>query len=507
MGARAVMVALDAADLGLVQRLSASGDMPVMADLMARSVFGKLGSVSRWLAGSVWPTFWTSTPPSEHGFHHYLEWSPATMSMARPDPALPGLVPFWRQLAAQGARVAAIDMPFAPAPVAFNGTELCGWLTIESLEPARAYPSTLLAEVGALYHHGLRRTEKYALQTTAELLALRDEHVRIADALAAICERLLSRERFDLLTITLPGPHRCGHKLWDETGLKAAPDASERTALAQALPLVYRASDRALGRILETAGADDIFVYSLHGMGPNTSRVEVLDEMLSLVLAGAGRRPRLLAGATRLRNALPASVRDRMKERLPMHWQDRLTSFWRTGARDWSTVEAVSLVADVAGYVRLNRAGREAAGVLSAEAADEVAARIADGLASFADVDTGEPVVRETARIDMILPDGPARDRLPDLIVDWASTPAARHRAIASPRFGEIAWPTPGRHPSGRSGNHRGEGFYFAVGAGLVPGHGADGDILDLAPTILARLGAAVPPAMRGRPLLGQGGR
>ena len=41
MGARTVMVALDAADLGLMRRLCASGDMPVMADLMARSVFGR----------------------------------------------------------------------------------------------------------------------------------------------------------------------------------------------------------------------------------------------------------------------------------------------------------------------------------------------------------------------------------------------------------------------------------------------------------------------------------
>ncbi len=121
------------------------------------------------------------------------------------------------------------------------------------------------------------------------------------------------------------------------------------------------------------------------------------------------------------------------------------------------------------------------------------------------DGDTGEPLVRETARIGTILPEGPARDRLPDLIVDWAASPAARHRTIVSPRYGEIAWPTPGRHPSGRSGNHQGQGFYVALGAGLTPAGGVDGDILDLAPTALARLGAVIPPTMRGRPLLRRG--
>ncbi len=37
----------------------------------------------------------------------------------------------------------------------------------------------------------LRRTETYALQSVDALLALADEHVRLADTLAALAERLL----------------------------------------------------------------------------------------------------------------------------------------------------------------------------------------------------------------------------------------------------------------------------------------------------------------------------
>jgi predicted AlkP superfamily phosphohydrolase/phosphomutase len=414
-------------------------------------------------------------------------------------------MPFWRMLSRQGARVAAIDMPFAPPPDA--GIELCGWSTLDSLEPARAHPPELLAEVRASFGAGVPRSEIYAQQPAAELLALRDEHVRIAESLASLAERLLRRDRFDLFTLCLPGPHRCGHRLWDDSGLKGAADAAIRTQLADALAAVYRASDEALGRVLEAAGADEILVYTVHGMGPNTSRVEILDDMLTRVLGPPGGRSGGHAATARLRAAVPPGVRDRVKRHLPTRWQDQLTGFWRTAGRDWSTVPAVSLVADLGGYVRLNRAGREAAGILSPSAADEIAERIADGLATFVDADTGEPVVHETVRIERLLPDGPARDLLPDLIVDWAGTPAAWHRQIVSPRHGAIPWPTPGRHPSGRSGNHRGEGFYVALGSGLAPGTGPAGDILDLAPTVLARLGAEVPTTMRGHPLLGPGGR
>jgi predicted AlkP superfamily phosphohydrolase/phosphomutase len=500
MSARMVLVALDAVDLTLLRRGVDAGEMPVMGDLLSRGSFGRLNSVGRWLAGSVWPTFWTSTPPSQHGFHHYLQWSAERMAMERPDPVMPGLMPFWRQLEALGARIAAIDMPFAPRPT--TGIELCGWSSLDSLETARSHPPEFLREVCAVFGRGVARSEPYALQPATALLALRDEHVRLASDLAALSERLLRREPFDLFTICLPGPHRCGHRLWDETGVAGTLDQAAGKELAGALAQVYRATDAALGRILAAATADEVLVYSVHGMGPNTSRIEILDQMLARILRPPTRHGGY-AGWARLRAAVPAPLRAALKRRMSTRWQDRMTGYWRTGGRDWSQVQALSLVADLAGYIRLNRAGRERAGILSADAADEVAEQIADGLASFVDADSGEPLVRETVRVERRLPEGPGRNRLPDLIVDWSPTPAARHRRIVSQHLGEIAWPTPGRHPSGRSGNHRSEGFYLALGAGLAPGAGPEGDILDLAPTVMSRLGAAVPTAMTGRPLFG----
>lgn len=493
------MVALDAADLDLLRRCIDDGAMPNMAELMRRGLFGRLDSAGRWLAGSVWPTFWTSTPPSEHGFYHYLQWSPERMAIERPDPCMPRLVPFWRQMAVLGAHVAAIDMPFTPRPD--HSIELCGWSNHDSLEAACAHPPGFLEEVRATCGRGVARSEPYALQSVAALLALRDEHLRLASDLAALSERLLNRERFDLFTICLPGPHRCGHRLWDETGVAGMPDLTAGKELSQALTDVYRATDAALGRILTAAAADEVLVYSVHGMGANTSRVEILDDMLARILQPEGRRRQ--TGWSRLRELVPAPLRAAVKQRMPDHWQDRMTGYWRAGGRDWRNVQALSLVADLAGYIRLNRTDRERDGILSLAAAEEVAAQIAHGLASFVDADSGEPVVRETVRVEHRLPEGPGRASLPDLIIDWSTTPAARHRRISSPRFGEIDWPTPGRHPSGRSGNHRSEGFYLALGTGLSPGAGPQGDILDLAPTVMNRLGAAVPATMTGRPLFG----
>jgi predicted AlkP superfamily phosphohydrolase/phosphomutase len=185
--------------------------------------------------------------------------------------------------------------------------------------------------------------------------------------------------------------------------------------------------------------------------------------------------------------------------------QDRLSTFWRTGRSDWSKTRALSLTGDVHGYVRINLRGREALGIVEpGEQYDLVCAEIADGLKTFVDSDTGEAVVAEVVRIDELFPPGGRRDALPDLIVRWAPSPCADTRSIESPRFGTIAWPTPGKNPNGRSGNHTAEGFLFAAGDGISPASslGAEAHILDLPPTIHEILGVDRPPYMTGDVLL-----
>jgi hypothetical protein len=86
----------------------------------------------------------------------------------------------------------------------------------------------------------------------------------------------------------------------------------------------------------------------------------------------------------------------------------------------------------------------------------------------------------------------------------------AGQRALVSPRFGRIELPTPGRNPTGRSGNHRPQGFLIGVGDGFEAGSGIEGGhILDLAPTVYAMLDLPRPDTMPGRDLRtlrGQGG-
>ncbi len=268
---------------------------------------------------------------------------------------------------------------------------------------------------------------------------------------------------------------------------------------------MYRACDAAVGRLVAAAGeATSLLVFSLHGMGANTSRAELLPAMLEGVLQGrapaaAAPRPAL----QRLRRLLPVEVRHAVKSRLPQAAQDRLTRFWRTPAGGLGPQPAFCVQADQQGYVRLNQRQRERPGLVAPGAEREaLLTRLAKGLSSFRDADRGTPVVARVERGDRVLPAGGRSHLLPDLIVHWTDSPAAADRALRSDQLGTILCPSPGRNPDGRAGNHRDEGFLIAAGPGLPAGRGQDrADIRDLAPTVCALLGVPPPWPMEGRPL------
>ena len=298
--------------------------------------------------------------------------------------------------------------------------------------------------------------------------------------------------------------HRGGHRLWDRSSIEGPVPEAQGRVFDRSLRELYAACDRALGRLLAALPADTtVMVFSLHGMTANSTRVDLLDAMLAGVLGTAHEASTQRRGLTRrLGEALPLGLRRRLTLAVPAALRDRAMTLWAAGGIDWARTRAFTLRADLQGYVRINLEGREAAGVTPPAAYDALCEEIADGLGSFADAATGEPLVAEVCRAKELFAERAARDRLPDLVVCWQDSPAAAHQAVVSPRFGRIERATPGRIPNGRSGNHRSEGIVIACGAAIPPGSSlGEADILDLAPTALHLLGADRCDALPGTPV------
>jgi predicted AlkP superfamily phosphohydrolase/phosphomutase len=502
-----LLIGLDAAELTLVREWIDDGSLPNLKSLRERGSLTPLRSSADWLVGSPWPTFYTGTSPAEHGLFHYLLWDPETMSNRRPSPEWLPLRPFWRRLGEHGRRVLAIDVPLTCAPEPIDGVEIAGWATHELLVPPGAHPPAIMDWVGSRFGPPPRDEEEYLPLPARRLIRIRDQLVTTTGRVADLACGLMEREAWDLSIVCFGTTHRGGHKLWDLSGMSGEATPEEERALSGALKEVYRACDAAVGRLVTRAGEGaTTMVFSLHGMGPNRCRADLLPGMLHRVLAGTEpgvpdrTRTRL---AEQARNLVPERFRAQVKRRLPMKLQDRLTSYWRTDGIEWETTKAFAMLSDLQGWIRVNLAGREAAGIVEpGEEYDRLCQRIADGMTTFVDADTGQPVIDAVVRRDEIFEAGKRSANLPDLLVRWSTSPAAAHRAVISPHHGTVAWPTPGKHPSGRSGNHRATGFLISAGQGMAGASAFDdAHILDLAPTVFRLMELAVPEEMTGRPL------
>lgn len=500
-----LMIALDAAEPRLIEQWMNDGTLPNLKRLRAKGCYGRLASTADWLAGSPWPTFYTGTTPAEHGLYHTRQWRADQMRHFPVSPDWLPLHPFWRDLSETGHRVVAVDIPMTYPLEPFNGVEIYGWAAHDRLVrkcTPTAYPPSAMDLVRR--ELGLEATplgdEPYGVRHTNALLQMRDQIIRATCQVADLAKALMRRETWDLFMVAFAATHRGGHKLWDLSGVWGDTRPGDLAEFSHALRDVYVACDKAVGQLTKTAGDGvTMLVFSLHGMGPNRNRVCLLPTMLAPILGKEAKYSIL----QRLKEYIPIESRLMVSRSLPLSLLYKFYSYWRVGSIDWTATPAISLVADLQGYIRINLRGREAAGIVEpGEEYDRLCTAIAEGLSTFVDADTGKPVVESVIRTDQLFKQGRRLNNLPDLIVRWASSPAANHREIVSARYGSIPWPLPKRHPTGRSGNHRPEGFLLAVGGGIQPDSRIENaHILDLAPTVCALLNAPRPTEMCGKVL------
>jgi hypothetical protein len=312
---------------------------------------------------------------------------------------------------------------------------------------------------------------------------------------------LLSRERFDFSWVSLPSVHLGGHLLWDPSTLDAQDAGSDdRARLESGLTDVYQRADEALGRMIEVlpAGSEAI-VFSGLGMGPNTTRSDLLPEMVRRVLSGADRRDddRPADAIWRLRARIPRVFRRAFNRTVPGVLVREAVARAHTRGLDWRRTQAFALPGDHFGYVRFNLRGREREGIVDPSETDALAEELATGLGTFSD-DDGAPAIAAVHRPQIEL-SGRRLELLPDLVVAWSGQPSTGLTGVVSPRYGRVERREAG---TGRTGNHW-PGMWVATPPGETDEVqvGRSPQLIDLAATAAARFG--VLDGLPGASLLG----
>jgi len=494
----------DAASVPLLERLEAEGRLPNLAELRERGTRLELDGPAEHFPASAYQTLYRGVEVGDHGLFYPFQWSPERQAirLAGEFAAAPAI---WERLARAGRGTLAIDPYECHVPAAAEGVLVCGWGMRERVVLERW--SRPPGRDGALRRaHGRPPdvTEVFGAQRPAELRRLREHFLAAPRRVADAALELLAERRFDLVWLTFAAPHLAGHRLWEVPPYldDGALSAAARERLGAALADVYAEVDAQLGRVLEALPADaDVLACSVLGMGVNTSRADMLPEMLTAVLGGAredGGADSDSGAMWRLRAALSGRLRGAVAAAMPDRLALELTARMELRGVDWSTTRAFAHPADNQGYVRLNLRGREREGIVEEDEAEELLSLIAAGLADFRDPD-GQPAVASVDRVAGRW-EGSAAGRLPDLVVRWRPTSAVAVDSLRSSRFGTVRRRG---HGSGRTGNHT-DGDAWAI---LAPGAARPRDpgrpprIVDIAATVAA-LCDADRAGLAGEPLL-----
>jgi predicted AlkP superfamily phosphohydrolase/phosphomutase len=502
----------DAASVRVLERLLAAGRLPAVAALRERGTWHDLDAPATQFAAGAQFTLYSGVEVEHHGVFYPFQWSPRDQRVRYMD-AFPAPTPVWERLGRHGTRTLAIDPyesrpPTEPPP----GALVCGWQLHDRVVLQQwSSPPRVHERLERLYGAPEAVDEVFGRHHVGEMLGLRRRLLRAPDRVAEGAALFLEREPFDLVWLTFCAAHVAGHQFWDLSQLDATElDADATRLLGSALDDVYAAIDRAIARVLAALpDGTDVMIISPVGMDANTSRADLLPEMLRAILdpdadAGAGAAN---GGATtgsiwRLRAALPVGLRAKVADVLPKRTALDLTARLEVRGLDWRTTRAFAHPAENQGYVRLNLAGRERDGIVAPDDADALLDEIIAGLCTFHDLD-GHPAVASIEKVAERFGSGSRAELLPDLVVRWTDRPATTVTGVRSERFGTVM-----RHGvgSGRSGNHtEGDAWALVVaGASRPTTLSRPPRLEDIAATAIALSGAAAPELV-GEPLLERG--
>jgi hypothetical protein len=445
-------ISLEAAEPVLVKRMMMSGEMPALAGLAERSAWLRVAPETYIGSVPLWPSFNTGLGAEAHRrlYGPWL-WDPDEMRVAVQP--LPPMAPLWTRSGA--ASIGSFDVPGAPTTPPLPGFVVRGWGSHNPMEKEFSVsPRDATELVGE--RHPFEASKEINYKTgdqLEELSKLGPDALRGLRMRGPAAQRMLRRFRPELALVNFPELHRGGHWLWhtiapDDPLYASLPDSVR--ALPVTLAELYRETDRQVGTLLADAGPDtQVFVFALNGMEPGLG----IPNMLEPLLIGAG-----YATIARVRPAsLPARTLAAVKARAPaslkrayygavpnlaLRLAELLPDY------DWAATRAFSIPSEQHGWIRMNVAGREAAGIVEPSEYDATRDELERMLRSLTSR-SGEPVVKDVVRTGI-------DDVLPDLVVHWA--PAA-HGEVA--RLGErefharklVPWLT---------GQHTTEGFCLA---------------------------------------------
>ncbi len=456
---RVVILGLDSAPPDLVFR-RLRGSLPNLERLMAAGGYGRLRSCDPPITVPAWMVMATGKSPGSlglYGFRHRRGF--AYREVTTPTSASVRERTLWDRLGEAGYDSILVGVPPSYPPRPLRGHSVGCFLTPDAAADY-TYPPELKREIEALvgdYLFDITFRTDDRDTVLEQLYAMTDQHFRVF-------EHLLRTKPWDLAMMVEIGIDRAQHAFWkffDTDHPKHEPGNRYESVV----PDYYRFVDERIGRILDAVGdGATIFVVSDHG--------------------AKGMRGAFCVNEWLIREGYLA-LKTRPQEPAPL---DRVDVDWsRTKAWGWGGYYA---------RIFINLEGREPSGVVAAAQYEALRDELSDKLARVTDPE-GRTMDTRVYRPEQIYAE--VRGDAPDLMVYfddlwWRSAGTVGHGALYLSE--NDTGPDDAVH------DYDGIFVMSTPPEGAAPGSELSGlRLIDMAPTVLDRMGVAIDEPLEGRPI------
>jgi predicted AlkP superfamily phosphohydrolase/phosphomutase len=477
---RTLVVGFDGATLDHCERWAGEGRMPALASVMADGSYARMRSTIPSNSAVAWTSLSTGMNPGRHGIFDFVlprrdEYGYRVAS--REDRRVPAL---WTYASEAGARVAVVNIPMTFPAEDVNGYMVSG-MDAPRLDERAAHPRELLAQARSVNYRIMSKAA-HAFESRDFETAER-ELVEVLEARGRFVVELARRRDVDLLMVNLEATDGAQHFFWQhhdpghprhDPGMAVRFGASIRT--------VYQATDRAFASIVQAFDPDTVFVVSDHGGTGTSDWILFMNDWLAAE-GFLSARPRAVTSAgqrlyQQAKKRLSVPARQALQP-LFGRMLERVKGAALYGDYQWDRSRAY---AHMQPAVRLNLAGREPAGTVTAGERDSVLGEVA-ARARDLRLPSGEPAFTNVYRSDEVYR-GHASGG-PDLVMETAPGLHIRSRNNTAQRGFLLRLQDVGMYLP--SGVHARMGMVAAAGTGIERlGRVEEADIHQVAPSVLA---------------------
>jgi predicted AlkP superfamily phosphohydrolase/phosphomutase len=479
MSVRLAVLGWDSATFDVVDALVETGHLPTLAGLQERGFRAPLRSTWPPMTDCAWTSAFTGVNPGAHGIFGSWYRAPGAYACRYFSSRDRRATAVWELAPDVSWVVMGVPMTYPPSRV--NGAMVSTY----GAPPGARFcePPSLQEELSRRWpvEDLMDRAPHSSLERFLEDL-LRGISVQ-ADALLWLSERTEA----EAVVAVFPQVDRAQHFFW-----RFRAHANE---LSDAVERVYEGLDRATGRLVDAFDAADVLVVSDHGAGPLHGDVNV-----GAWLVRKGRASYRKAAPVRLLPAawaLPPGVRRLAKRLAPGLARKAFAAnlSGQLGPFEWTETEAF---VGWHGDLWLNLRGREEAGTVPAESADEVLDALSEDLLGIEDPRSGRRVFNAVHRRADVY-SGSASYLAPDAMLDsWS--PGYRVAPGRESSEDIVVSPAPLTGVGEPwSADHRPLGIFVGAGPRVRAGRAEELSLYDVCPTALALLEGHVPEGLDGR--------